>query len=254
MSYETLLYKQENGIATITINRPEVRNAINFRVMEKIGAILDDIESSREISALILTGAGAKSFCAGGDLKEFGSLETSEDARKMCVKMLAILSRLEGLDIPVIAAINGDAFGGGCEIITACDIRFASEGARFGFRQIRYGIITGWGGTLRLLRSIGRSNSLRLLLTGEVITASEAWELGLVDKVFPHEDLMLSTYSLAQQIASNPPQCVRAYKRLVRHSLHDNSRAAIALETELFCQLWISDYRKQAFESFGHKR
>lgn len=249
--FKTLMYEKKINFATVILNRPEAHNAINFQVMQELNLVLDDVKSDSNLGALILTGSGEKSFCSGGDIKEFRTLKTIDDARRMSGQMQEVLFKIENLEIPVITAINGDAYGGGCEIIVACDIRIISEEARLGFRQIKYGTITGWGGANRLQRIIGKSDALRILVTGQTLSALEAINVGLVDEVAPRKEVVSRAKSLAGQIAKNPIDCIRSYKKAITYGIDSPLDAAIDFETELFCQQWTSEIREQAFEAFA---
>jgi enoyl-CoA hydratase len=250
---ETLLFEKRGPVAVITLNRPDKRNALNLQTIHDLGSTIDMIEETPEIGVVILTGAGDKTFCAGGDLKEFGNLKTSEDARGMSLLMQGVLARLENLDPLVVASVNGDAFGGGCEILVACDYRIASASIHLAFRQIHYGIMTGWGGAQRLVRIVGRSRALGLLLSGRSISASEALEMGLVDEVVSALSPLERAISFAEQLAKNPIQCIHSYKRAVQQGRDSPLLAAISYETELFCRLWASREREDAFATFAQR-
>ncbi|NIS83056.1 MAG: hypothetical protein GTO14_23290 [Anaerolineales bacterium] len=252
--YEALNYHVEGQIAVLCINRPRARNAINFQAMREMEEVLQRIESSGQVGALILTATGEKVFCAGGDIKEFRELKSEDDARRMSTRMQSILSRLETLNIPVIVAINGDAYGGGCEIIVAGDIRIASQNARLAFRQIQFGIMTGWGGAQRLIRIVGRSRAIQLLLTGQTITAEEGLQCGLIDEVVPSGEVMLRARALAEQITSNSLSCIHSYMASIRQGMDIPLDEAISFETDLFCKLWVSEAREQQFEAFTRKK
>ena len=183
MAYEDILFEVEGGIATITFNRPEVLNALKMGTLTEVGEAIRTIEDDEEVRALILTGAGDRAFVAGADIKELQKLNPIS-AKHFAVKGQEVLFGLESLSIPVIASVNGFALGGGCEIALACDFIYASETAQLGQPEINLGIIPGFGGTQRLLRLVGRALAKELCLTGVMISAQEAKDIGLVNKVY----------------------------------------------------------------------
>jgi len=238
---EYLRFVEQEGVATLTINRPQVHNAVSLATMSEIERVLDWLEADSTISALILTGAGDRSFVSGGDLKDFERITTHEAAVAMSRRMQLISARLRALPIPVIGAINGDCLGGGCEVALACDIRIVSDAARFGFKQVNLGITPAWGGRRRFVRMAGRARALRLLLTGDLIDAAEALRLGLADQVVASDQVMVQATALARAIAANPPMAVRAIKQMVNEDdLIDDERIQ-ALEADRFARTWISE-------------
>lgn len=236
-----LLYAERDGVGTITINRPEVHNAIGLPTMAEFGRVLDWIEASSEVAAIILTAAGDRTFVAGGDLKAFELLTTHEAAATMSRKMQRLMGRLAALLVPVIGAINGDSIGGGCEVALACDIRIVSDTAHFGFKQVTIGITPAWGGRRRLVRLIGRGQALELLLTGELIDAAEALRIGLADRIVAPGEVMPAALELATRIASNPRLAVRAIKRAVDEGEHLEGEQAVAFEADLFARTWMTE-------------
>lgn len=254
MQFKNITYEQDGRVGILTINRPEVRNAIDIDTMEELEVLLDQLERDRELTALIVTGAGDEAFVAGGDLKYFQTLDTIYKGRDMSLRMQHILNRIERLDFPVIAALNGYAFGGGCEVMVACDIRVCDERAQMGFRQVAFGIMCGWGGANRLQRIIGRSRALMLLLTGDVIEAPRAFELGLVDVLAPAGKAVEEARALAHRMAENAPLSVRFTKRALHVGKDMPLSASIDYEAELFCTLWASADHEEAVEAFFAKR
>jgi enoyl-CoA hydratase len=252
--FEALQYRKDAGVAEVVIDRPEVRNAISLRTMAELEAVVSDLEHDPEVLAVILTGAGDKAFVSGGDLKEFRSLRTVHDGREMSLRMGNILQRLHHLEVPVIAAINGDAYGGGCETALACDLRLAAPHARLGFRQIIFGVTPGWGGGQRLLRLVGRSKALELLLTGATLTAEEALAIGLVDRVVNTGDVRDAARELAARIAGHAPLAIRSIKRALTEGANMPLDAAIAYESELFSVTWGSEDHWEAEKAFWEKR
>jgi len=236
-----LRYVERDGVGLITIDRPEVHNAIGLPTMAEFDRVLDWIETSSEVAALVLTAAGQRTFVAGGDLKEFEQLTTHEAAAAMSRKMQRLMARLAGIPIPVIGAINGDSLGGGCEVALACDIRIVSQTARFGFKQVTIGITPAWGGRRRLVRLIGRSRALTLLLTGELIDANEAYRIGLADRVVTPAEVLAAAMELAGQIARNPRLAVAAIKRAVDEGEHLEGEQAVAFEADLFARTWMTE-------------
>ncbi len=250
MTADTVLWETDGPVATITLNRPAVHNAVDAAMMARLESILDQIEAQPQIRALILTGAGDRTFCAGGDLKYFVTLRTREAGLEMSRRMQAILARLYEGERVVIAAINGQALGGGCEILTACHFRVAAETANFGFRQAANGITTGWGGGTRLFALLGRAKALDLLLTSRIIDAREALALGLVDRMVPPSEAIAEARRLAEQICANPPRAVRAFLELARSVDQGDRAAAVRRETELFGEGWESEAFGQVLARF----
>lgn len=249
-----IVEKDAGGIVTLTVDRPDAKNAISIETMHEIGAVVSELERDKSARALIVTGAGNEAFISGGDLKDFRSLVTVNDGREMALLMQGILNRLEELEVPVIAAIGGYAFGGGCEVSVACDFRIASEKSKFGFRQIKMGIMCGWGGGQRLLRLVGRNRALHLMLTGDIIDAAEAYRIGLVDQVVPQGEVMSVARALAEKIAKNPVMSVRCIKRSLNEGRNMPLRDAITYEAELFALVWGTDDHREAEDAFVEKR
>jgi len=251
---EFLEYVEADGVGLLTINRPAVHNAIGLTTMPELERVLAHLETSPTPSALVLTGAGDKSFISGGDLKELERLTTHEGAASMSRQMQKLMSRLSDLTIPVIGAINGDSYGGGCEVALACDIRIASSHARFAFKQVTIGITPAWGGRSRLVELVGRSIALRLMLTGEVIDAAEAMHIGLVDSVVEPGSARDSAIALAQQMAANPHEAVRAIKHQVSKGQRLVGDRAIEFEADSFARTWVSDAHLKAIGAWKRRR
>lgn len=247
---EPVLYDEEDGVGLITVNRPQVDNALNLETIAALRALLLRLQAEDRLRALILTGAGEKSFLSGGDIKEFQTLTTIEQARAMAMTMKEVTALLAGLAWPVIAAVNGLAIGGGCETAVACDFRIAAEHARLGYRQIALGLISGWGGGPRLIRLIGRNPALRLMLTGELLDAEAALAIGLVDQVVPSGGALPAARGFARTIADRSPSAVRAYKRLAQVTVDASLEVALAYETELFGPIWVSEEHDRLLQAF----
>jgi len=251
---EHLRYLERGGVGLVTIDRPAVHNAISLATMAELDRVLTRLEAASHIGAVVLTGAGDRIFVSGGDLKDFERLETHEAAAAMSRRMQSLMARVEGLCLPVIGAINGDCLGGGCEVALATDIRVASDASHFGFKQVMLGITPAWGGRRRLVRLVGRSRALMLLLTGELIDAHEALRLGLVDKVVPRGEVVTAATELARRIAANPPLAARAIKRAVIHDSASSDEASVTFEAELFAETWVSDDHREALAARKEKR
>lgn len=249
-----LRYAERDRIAVLTVDRPGVHNAIGLTTMPELARVLDHLERSPDLAALVLTGAGDKTFVSGGDLKELEQLTTHEAAAAMSRQMQTLMARLSGLPIPVVAAINGDSFGGGCEVALACDIRIASTRARFAFKQVTIGITPAWGGRARLLSLVGRSIALRLMLTGEVLDGAEAMRIGLVNQVVEPSAVFETAMALARQIAANPNSAVRAIKRQVVDGARLEGEAATEFEADSFARTWISDDHLKAVAAWKQRR
>jgi len=202
------------GVATLVIDRPQARNALAVRTMVEIDDALTDIQASKA-RVLVVRGAGDRAFCAGGDLKELERMRSADDAAAMAVRMRTTLDRLTAMTIPVVAALNGDALGGGAELALACDFRIAAAHARIGFTQISLGLMPAWGASERLAALVGRGQALHMLLTGRVLMSAEALDAGLVEEVVATEDFDKRVGAVARSIAAAPPDAVAGIKRSV---------------------------------------
>src|SRR5438445_5689312 len=208
MNYQNLKYESKNHIAYVTINRPEKLNALNMAVMEELRTAYTAIKADKDIRVVILTGAGEKAFVAGADIAELNKHGVVE-AKEYTHKGQSVLDLIEHLGKPTIACINGFALGGGCELAMACTIRIASENAKLGQPEVKLGVIPGGGGTQRLPRLVGKGRALQLILSGEIITAQEAYRIGLVNEVVPATELITRTETILKQIFSNAPLAVK---------------------------------------------
>ena len=231
-----LLFEVHDGVAIITIDRPHTRNALALQTMAELDEAIATLGD--EARVLVIRGAGDRAFCAGGDLRELESMRSAEEAADMARRMRATLDRLPQLPIPVIAAINGDALGGGAELAVACDFRVAASHARIGFPQITLGLMLAWGATERLAALLGRGRSLHALLTGRIYTAPEAFSAGLVEEVVPADRFVERMASVAHAIASAPRDAVAGIKRSV-NAIHPHRHPHLADATiEAFAQTW----------------
>ena len=224
--------ERQGHVALITIDRPEALNALNSQVLTDLDQVLDQVEADEEIYVAVLTGAG-RSFVAGADIAEMKDF-TSSDGKRFGVHGGNVFLKLENLSKPVIAAVNGFALGGGCELSMACDIRLASEKAKFGQPEVGLGITPGFGGTQRLPRIVGVSKAMELILTAKVIKADEAKAIGLVSEVYPPEELLPKAMELANAICANAQIAVRESKRCIRMGLQADIHTGCAFEAEAF--------------------
>ena len=251
--YKTLIYEKKENIGFLTINRPEKMNAISNELTSELRHFLDEVENDEELRVLIITGKGDKAFVAGADIKELVDRD-ARMGRRVSHERQEIFSRIENLQIPVIAAVNGYALGGGLELALACSIRICSERAQFGAPEVKLGIIPGDGGTQRLPRLIGLGRAMEMILTGDFIDAQEAFRIGLVNKVFPHEELMEKAMELAQKIASRPPLAVRYAKEAVNRSQEGDTASGFALESYLHALSCTTEDKKEGVSAFLEKR
>jgi len=251
MDYETFKTDVADGIATVTISRPQAMNALNSRFFQEMDALIPEIARRDDVKVLIITGEG-KAFVAGADIAEMVS-KTQDQAREFSKRGQKTFRSLELLDKPVIAAVNGFALGGGCELALACDIRIASAKAKFGQPEVNLGVIPGYAGTQRLPRLIGLGNALYLLLTGEMIGAEEAQRLGIVQKVVEPDQLLPSTIAIAKTIASKGPKAVKLVKHVARRGLLADFDAGCALESETFGALFEKE-GAEGMRAFLEKR
>lgn len=245
----------EPGIGLLLVNRPAARNALDWAAQEAFAAAVTQAAGDQSLRVLIVSGAGDKAFVAGGDLKELVDHPEPAAGERLNRIMSAALSDLIALPLPVIAAINGDAMGGGCEILTACDLRLAVPSARFSFRQVHNGLTTGWGGTGRLVELIGQSRAMELLLTGQTIDAATAQRIGLIHRVLAEEESVLpAAMSWARELATLPRRALAANKALVHAANHLSLEDTNRLETLLFTNLWPSVDHLEAMNAFREKR
>jgi len=253
MSGDEIILKKEKGVATVVFNRPEVHNALNTPMADALEKAVDEIENDRSIRALILTGAGDKSFLSGADIEEL-SKRTPLTGIDTSVKRQALLNRIEGLPIPSIAAINGYAFGVGCEIALSCTMRVASEKARMGQLEINLGIIPGAGGTQRLPRLIGKARAAELILTGKIINAEEAFLMALVNRVVPPETLMDECRQWAEIICEKSPVAVKYALRAINQGLEVDLPTGLKIEGLCLGACFASRDSKEGLNAFLEKR
>ena len=249
---DTVLREQEGRVAILTINRPDKLNALNQAVRDEMLMALEAIESDDSVGAVVITGAGEKSFIAGADIGEFE--DRSPFDQRDAMRSPRVFDVMATFPKPVIAMINGFCLGGGCELAMSCDLRVASDVARFGQPEINLGLIPGGGGTQRLPRLVGLGNAMRLILTGDMIQAAEAKEIGLVEMVVPAEDLREKTVELAAKIASKSPLTLKVAKEAIRASQRLAIEEGIAYERDLFCLCFSSEDKKEGVEAFLGKR
>ena len=253
MSYQTLLFDVTDGIAHVTINRPDKLNALNDQVMAELGQAADRIAAEASIRGVILTGAGPKAFVAGADIADLAK-QGPFDGKARALRGQGVLRRLETCGKPVVAAVNGFALGGGCELALACHIRIASENAKFGQPEVKLGIAPGYGGTQRLPRLVGKGRALQLILTGEMIDAAEAYRIGLVNKVVPAADLAAESEKLLRGILATGPLAVRLALEAVERGLDMSLDEGLLLEANHFGLLAGTRDMKEGLAAFLEKR
>ena len=253
MSYETIIFEKEGSVAILKFNRPKALNAINPEVLKEVKAVLDQVEDDESIKVLVLTGEGDRAFVAGADIAHMSQL-TPLEMRHFSRTGQELLFRLENLSIPVIAAANGFALGGGLEICMACDFVYASEKAKFGQPEINLGLIPGFGGTQRLPRLIGKSRAKELCMTGAMISAQEAWEMGLINKVFPPEKLWEETMKTAGMIAEKGSISLKAVKDCISRGVDVDLRDGCYMESDAFGLCIVSPDAKEGTSAFLEKR
>jgi enoyl-CoA hydratase len=252
-SYENVRYEVDGFIATITIAREKQRNALNRQTLEEIAAALRQADGDAGVRCVILTGAGDKAFVAGADIAAMAE-QSPIEARGFAAAGRAVGDVLEGMQKPVIAAVNGFAFGGGCELALACDFVYASDKAQLGQPEVNLGIIPGFGGTQRLPRRVGAARAMELILTGDIINAEEAYRIGLVNRVIPTADLLSETKKTAEKIAAKGPLAIAHARRAVRKAAELNLPAGNDYEAELFAILFASADQKEGMRAFLEKR
>jgi len=252
MAYQTLLTEIKDGILTITINRPDKLNALNQEVISELDSVFDEVNSNDEIRGVVLTGSGSKAFVAGADISEFANFN-SKQSKGMSENGHRVLNKIEATSKPVIAAVNGFALGGGCELAMACHLRIASENAKFGQPEINLGIIPGYGGTQRLPRYIGKGKAIELLLTADMIAAQDALDLGLVNYVTSQEELLPKCISLLNKIKSKSSLVVDQIIACV-NSYFEKGEDGFAVEIDEFSKCMETDDFKEGTTAFLEKR
>ncbi len=253
MEYKNITFGKDGPLAIVTIDRPTVLNALNDETIAELDHCFSVIAGDDGIRCVILTGGGEKSFVAGADINELAVCDVVS-GRAKCDRGQALLFKMENLPQPVIAAINGFALGGGCEIALACDIRLASEKARIGQPEVSLGIIPGYGGTQRLSRLIGRGKASQMILTGDHIKAEEALRIGLVDEVYAPEELMPKAREMALKIASRGPLAIKAAKEAIKLGLDVDLKSGCEHEASLFAGICASEDKSEGIKAFLEKR
>ena len=249
--YEHLKTEERGNVAILTISAPKSLNALNSKILNEMGDYLEHFDSQK-YRCLIITGDGEKSFVAGADISEMATLSMQE-GQAFGARGAAVFRKLETLHVPVIAAVNGFALGGGCELAMACDIRICSDNARFGQPEVGLGIIPGFSGTVRLARLVGMGMAKQLIYTGKPIKADEALRIGLVNAVVPQAELMDKAMELANQIAANAPLAVKAAKLCINEEYDMDADAAIQNESVIFGRCFATEDQKQGMKAFLEK-
>lgn len=253
MEEKNVVLSKEGNIAVITINRPKALNALNTETLLELNNVIEAVELDDEVYAVILTGAGEKAFVAGADISEMKNM-TVVEGRKFGKLGNKIFRRIENLEKPVIAALNGFTLGGGCELAMSCDIRIASTKAKFGQPEAGLGITPGFGGTQRLARHVGMGMAKELIFTGKMIDANEALRIGLVNSVFEPEKLMEEARALANSIALNAPIAVRLCKSAINRGIQCDIDTALMYETEVFGECFATEDQKEGMTAFVERR
>src|SRR3954463_12799728 len=250
---ENVLYETKGAIAYVTLNRPKVLNALNQQTWKELRTVFEDARDDPDIRGVILTGAGDKAFIAGADISELAQV-TAVEAEQSSAFGQGVLDVIENLGKPVIAAVNGFALGGGCETAMACTIRIAAENAKFGQPEVKLGVIPGGGGTQRLPRLVGKGRALQVILSGEMISAQEAYRIGLVNEVVPAAELITRAEAILKQIFSNAPLAVKYSLEAVNRGLETSQAEGQSLEASLFGLCAGTEDKKEGTQAFLQKR
>jgi enoyl-CoA hydratase len=253
LAYQTLLYEKENGLAIVTINRPQAMNALNALAYDELLQVFQEIEKDSEVRAVIITGSGEKSFVAGTDITNMANLSSAE-ARAFAYSLKKTYDLIWNLDKPVIAAVNGYALGGGAELAMSADIIIASENARFGQLEINVGIIPGSGGTQRLQRLVGINRAKEMIYTGNMFDAKTAFNMGMLNKVVPQADLMKEAKALAQKILEHSSAILKLAKSAINNGSNTDLNTGLNIELECFAQCFATQDQKEAMKAFMEKR
>ncbi len=253
MSFENILFEIREPLAILTLNRPKVLNALNRATFNELESAFTELAASDSVRAILLTGAGEKAFAAGADIQELAAV-SALDGQQLAARGQRVFDLIEGCGKPVVACINGFALGGGCELAMACTIRLASENAKLGQPEVKLGLLPGYGGSQRLPRLIGKGAALKLLLTGEIVSAAEAYRLGLVDEVVPAGELLQRAEQLALAIAANAPLAIRQTIAAVHAGYDLPLRQALDLEASLFGLCCATEDKAEGTRAFLEKR
>jgi enoyl-CoA hydratase len=253
MQLENILWSVDGGVGLVTMNRPKALNALNAQTVRELGLLLDAVEKDATLKALVVTGSGEKAFVAGADIAEMAALGPLE-ARRFAELGQRTFERLEALAIPTIAAVNGFALGGGCELAMACDLIYASEKARFGQPEVNLGIIPGFAGTQRLQRRVGPARAMEMILTGDMVDAAGAKAWGLALEVLPPEKLLEHAVAQARKIASKGPAAIAAAKRILRATAAPQLGPGQEMEADAFGMLFGTEDGREGLKAFVEKR
>ncbi|MBW9172666.1 enoyl-CoA hydratase/isomerase family protein [Clostridium estertheticum] len=248
-----IIFEEGKGIAKIIINRPKALNALNSETIKELGTVINEISEREDIKVVIITGAGEKSFVAGADITEMKDL-TAIQAKELSRKAQKVFSEIENMPQVVIAAVNGYALGGGCELSMCCDIRLVSSKARFGQPEVGLGIIPGFAGTQRLPRLIGKGIAKELIFTTDMIDADEAYRIGLANKVYNPEELLEKTYEMAEKIMSKAMYAVGLAKASINNGLNMDTESAYSYENSLWTICFATEDQKEGMQAFIEKR
>ncbi len=253
MQLQNLLYAVQDGVGVVTVNRPKALNALDAPTLEELWQVVAAARGDASLRALVVTGAGDKAFVAGADISQMARL-TAPEARRFADLGHRVMAGLEALDVPTLAAVNGFALGGGCELALACDLVYASEKARFGQPEVNLGLIPGFGGTQRLARRVGPMRAMEMILTGDMVDAARAREMGLVLEVLPAEKLMEHVLSVARKIGGKGAVCVAQAKRSVLAAPDADLATGTQLERQAFAVLFGTEDAREGMKAFLEKR
>jgi enoyl-CoA hydratase/carnithine racemase len=253
MEFKFIIYEKSEGVATITLNRPEALNAFSKEVVAEVLRAVEDVKSDENVRVVVLTGAGEKAFSAGADIKAMAGM-TALKARELSLMGESLCLAFENLEKPVVAAINGYALGGGLEVAMACDLRIASENASMGQTEVNIGLIPGWGGTQRLTRLVGMTKAKELVFTGKKFDARTAEQLGIMNMVVPADRFRETVRQFAIELASKPPVALKVAKALINKGANISLDSALALEREGFGVVASSEDLKEGVSAFTEKR
>ena len=249
-----LTESQQGATRILTLNRPEAGNALSLELALELEEALLRCQAEQTLRAIVITGVGTKFFCTGGDVKRYSLIANPADLHEIFDRVSAVLDLIESHPLPVIAAVNGYAIGGGFELALACDLRFAAPEASLGFPQVNLGIVPGWNGIERVLQTVGRSTAMRLLVSGERVSATQALQLGLIDEVAAQQSVLELALSFTAKLEQAAPLALRAIKQVVNTTLKQSPLEARASARQLFRDLWFTADHKEAEAAFSEKR